>query len=111
MTEKVAETTTEAVENGLVEELSQTHIVKQERTRTFNKRFGWATDYNKEKFEESRSVAIPADTPYNAIYVHELLTQADLTHMVIFNARSEEHTSELQSRGQLVCRLLLEKKQ
>src|SRR5690625_6358268 len=25
--------------------------------------------------------------------------------------RSEEHTSELQSRGQLVCRLLLEKKQ
>src|SRR5207253_8059283 len=24
-------------------------------------------------------------------------------------ARSEEHTSELQSRGQLVCRLLLEK--
>src|SRR5690625_5443024 len=25
-------------------------------------------------------------------------------------ARSEEHTSELQSRGQLVCRLLLEKK-
>src|SRR5690625_6422862 len=25
-------------------------------------------------------------------------------------SRSEEHTSELQSRGQLVCRLLLEKK-
>src|SRR5690625_6309655 len=28
----------------------------------------------------------------------------------IVNARSEEHTSELQSRGHLVCRLLLEKK-
>src|SRR5690625_6472257 len=27
-----------------------------------------------------------------------------------FEDRSEEHTSELQSRGQLVCRLLLEKK-
>src|SRR5690625_6867306 len=27
-----------------------------------------------------------------------------------FNWRSEEHTSELQSRGHLVCRLLLEKK-
>src|SRR5207253_8619521 len=26
------------------------------------------------------------------------------------SARSEEHTSELQSRGHLVCRLLLEKK-
>src|SRR6266508_4189783 len=28
----------------------------------------------------------------------------------IINYRSEEHTSELQSRGHLVCRLLLEKK-
>src|SRR5690625_6639507 len=27
-----------------------------------------------------------------------------------FDVRSEEHTSELQSRGHLVCRLLLEKK-
>src|SRR5690349_22543012 len=27
-----------------------------------------------------------------------------------FNSRSEEHTSELQSRRDLVCRLLLEKK-
>src|SRR5437660_6480498 len=34
-------------------------------------------------------------------------TMDDLTAAV---ARSEEHTSELQSRGQLVCRLLLEKK-
>src|SRR5690625_242263 len=28
----------------------------------------------------------------------------------VFGGRSEEHTSELQSRGHLVCRLLLEKK-
>src|SRR5439155_13312357 len=28
----------------------------------------------------------------------------------VANVRSEEHTSELQSRGHLVCRLLLEKK-
>src|SRR5437588_3208436 len=28
----------------------------------------------------------------------------------IFNCRSEEHTSELQSHSDLVCRLLLEKK-
>src|SRR5690625_6829539 len=28
----------------------------------------------------------------------------------LVNGRSEEHTSELQSRGHLVCRLLLEKK-
>src|SRR5690625_6319301 len=30
--------------------------------------------------------------------------------VVYLAARSEEHTSELQSRGHLVCRLLLEKK-
>src|SRR5690625_6391123 len=29
---------------------------------------------------------------------------------IVANTRSEEHTSELQSRGHLVCRLLLEKK-
>src|SRR5215510_1664307 len=29
---------------------------------------------------------------------------------LLHDARSEEHTSELQSRGHLVCRLLLEKK-
>src|SRR5690625_6134426 len=31
-------------------------------------------------------------------------------NVLISGARSEEHTSELQSRGHLVCRLLLEKK-
>src|SRR5437870_6364465 len=36
---------------------------------------------------------------------------APLRNIVLGTAvRSEEHTSELQSRGQLVCRLLLEKK-
>src|SRR5690625_6799545 len=30
--------------------------------------------------------------------------------VIVLNFRSEEHTSELQSRGHLVCRLLLEKK-
>src|SRR5690625_6258480 len=34
----------------------------------------------------------------------------DLTGDVVGFGRSEEHTSELQSRGHLVCRLLLEKK-
>src|SRR5690606_39740410 len=31
------------------------------------------------------------------------------TWLIVFRARSEEHTSELQSRENLVCRLLLEK--
>src|SRR5690625_5749382 len=32
------------------------------------------------------------------------------TSVTVTSRRSEEHTSELQSRGHLVCRLLLEKK-
>src|SRR5437870_11491030 len=32
------------------------------------------------------------------------------TQLALGRVRSEEHTSELQSRGHLVCRLLLEKK-
>src|SRR5690625_5366150 len=35
---------------------------------------------------------------------------ADARNEVVGVSRSEEHTSELQSRGHLVCRLLLEKK-
>src|SRR5690625_6829638 len=36
--------------------------------------------------------------------------QVDIVLVVLDQERSEEHTSELQSRGHLVCRLLLEKK-
>src|SRR5206468_12346608 len=35
---------------------------------------------------------------------------ASSNSLVLFPLRSEEHTSELQSRSDLVCRLLLEKK-
>src|SRR3712207_8961618 len=46
---------------------------------------------------------------------HSTLRQRDLFHHAVFahevaHLRSEEHTSELQSRQYLVCRLLLEKK-
>src|SRR5690625_6616633 len=39
-------------------------------------------------------------------------TRDEMTEQVVeaYAERSEEHTSELQSRGHLVCRLLLEKK-
>src|SRR5690625_5353762 len=53
----------------------------------------------------------------------ELTNTADIIRLIIrdeavhgyyigykYQKRSEEHTSELQSRGHLVCRLLLEKK-
>src|SRR5690625_6359808 len=39
-----------------------------------------------------------------------LLLPSDIFTTRTVDPRSEEHTSELQSRGHLVCRLLLEKK-
>src|SRR3712207_8319275 len=70
-----------------------------------------------------RSTLFPYTTPL-PIYVHDsagtggddvvdymLSCEADLLHYVIGeNERSEEHTSELQSRQYLACRLLLENK-
>src|SRR5207253_10774210 len=56
---------------------------------------------NASSFEE-----ILNPTNFNATYGPSLF---DARHRFVFN-RSEEHTSELQSRGHLVCRLLLEKK-
>src|SRR5690625_6009310 len=54
---------------------------------------------------------ITGDSQNNAV-IHRILAQ--LSHQtdvpIIVGGRSEEHTSELQSRGHLVCRLLLEKK-
>src|SRR5256886_4135382 len=38
------------------------------------------------------------------------MSEAALTDSTTAQARSEEHTSELQSQSNLVCRLLLEKK-
>src|SRR5215475_15706545 len=46
----------------------------------------------------------------NASVARPLQTQAPGDLDARFCARSEEHTSELQSRENLVCRLLLEKK-
>src|SRR5256886_5180446 len=52
----------------------------------------------------------------HTVLLRKLKHFQDLGHTVIFligdfTGRSEEHTSELQSQSNLVCRLLLEKKQ
>src|SRR5690625_4899059 len=45
-----------------------------------------------------------------ALKIHTELEPKQRQKRVLATLRSEEHTSELQSRGHLVCRLLLEKK-
>src|SRR2546422_8486484 len=66
-----------------------------------------------------RSTLFPYTTLFRSVYVHDLVRvgeQATALHRAMRDAglrgvvRSEEHTSELQSRLHLVCRLLLEKK-
>src|SRR3712207_8612222 len=51
-------------------------------------------------------IARHPERPYTLDYVGEIFTDFIELH----GDRSEEHTSELQSRQYLVCRLLLEKK-
>src|SRR5207253_10616588 len=55
---------------------------------------------------EYRSSRLLVAVPSSATRVSPCISPEDLYS----GLRSEEHTSELQSRGHLVCRLLLEKK-
>src|SRR5439155_26725914 len=71
-------------------------------------RFSWP-------WKESRDVH-PRPRPWFARvstiwrHTHQFLFAAVCRSFAKSGRRSEEHTSELQSRGHLVCRLLLEKK-
>src|SRR3712207_8648523 len=44
------------------------------------------------------------------LHAHQKTSSFAISYFVYYLCRSEEHTSELQSRQYLVCRLLLEKK-
>src|SRR5690625_5856484 len=56
------------------------------------------------------AIALVEDSVEDGVPYFMALQQADARAPYTSWGRSEEHTSELQSRGQLVCRLLLEKK-
>src|SRR5690625_1603374 len=67
--------------------------------------------------EENKNQILQAALKGNLIkevrdfFQHDLnWDQYQILLIKVFDQRSEEHTSELQSRGHLVCRLLLEKK-
>src|SRR5690625_6016040 len=47
---------------------------------------------------------------WQAQQIHRQNHSPDQVELATLLSRSEEHTSELQSRGHLVCRLLLQKK-
>src|SRR3712207_7178010 len=58
----------------------------------------------------ARGHHLPGGDRDGGIAATERAVDADLDHPGEVGHRSEEHTSELQSRQYLVCRLLLEKK-
>src|SRR3712207_1429721 len=80
--------------------------VNEKSINKLNKIFIHATDITEEIVhnKELQNISKMKDEFFNMIS-HELRTP-----LTIINSRSEEHTSELQSRQYLVCRLLLEKK-
>src|SRR5258708_4749255 len=61
-------------------------------------------------FEPGRSAVIPNIVAEDDVVIANALTTSSSATMFGITARSEEHTSELQSPDHLVCRLLLEKK-
>src|SRR3712207_7551289 len=67
--------------------------------------FPYTTLFRSDRGQPAEEVAAPAEAAETVA-----LARAQLAHLVPAEHRSEEHTSELQSRQYLVCRLLLEKK-
>src|SRR3712207_8208618 len=68
---------------------------------------GLARDVRAARTYLLEEAGVPAD---RLLYLGESLGAAVVTELATEHPRSEEHTSELQSRPYLVCRLLLEKK-
>src|SRR2546421_9336104 len=60
-------------------------------------------------FRSDRVASLPKGINY-ACYIGHSALRTYVMGERAFEKRSEEHTSELQSRSDLVCRLLLEKK-
>src|SRR5690606_40875728 len=60
--------------------------------------------------EASMPTGLPLMGEFNAALPHVDIEYVNRPALALATLRSEEHTSELQSRENLVCRLLLEKK-
>src|SRR5438445_11306176 len=61
-------------------------------------------------FRSPKTITVLSMTPDSVISPRRSLPSRDRSPTPAKTERSEEHTSELQSRQYLVCRLLLEKK-
>src|SRR2546427_3964199 len=72
------------------------------RSRLFIEELGWSQPSNRQ--------VITFDIQDVQFILRQVTQLASVVVFEVTAARSEEHTSELQSQSNLVCRLLLEKK-
>src|SRR5688572_32670990 len=67
----------------------------------------WVAPHENDSISISSLCCLSFDSPFTSVSLRNMSTAIVLILSVV---RSEEHTSELQSQSNLVCRLLLEKK-
>src|SRR5690625_5483937 len=72
--------------------------------------FSQSTKYCLYSVGSSGKERSPSSHPFGRFSSNHVLNSSRKASSCFDIVRSEEHTSELQSRGHLVCRLLLEKK-
>src|SRR3712207_8981788 len=79
-------------------------------TTLFRSKLGWTSDGYHVHVSRQRSGGRRRARPRGQAARRDECARQPAQHADTNGARSEEHTSELQSRQYLVCRLLLEKK-
>lgn len=65
------------------------HKIKSERNTSFRTSYEWRVDYSQRIYQEARTVIVPEGVSYNVLRAYQEITQADLRHMVIYNAFNE----------------------
>src|SRR5690625_7141088 len=106
--------------DSMVQEIQQKMEAQLELPSGYYIRYGGAFE-NLQEAQQRLQIVVPIALALIFILLYFALNSVSQAVMIcvavplaaiggVFALRSEEHTSELQSRGQLVCRLLLEKR-
>src|SRR5690606_39329019 len=86
---------------GVLKDVKRGSVIFDDRTNSL------LVTLTQERIDELRRIVSLLDVPVRQVMIEARIVEANVDYD---KSRSEEHTSELQSRENLVCRLLLEKK-
>lgn len=70
------------------------HVIRSEKNQFFNSRYAISRDYGEYKLEQGRSVPVKEGIKSNVLYVYQLITEADLRHMVVYGAYEDGAITE-----------------